>query len=68
MELRRQEPGPRRLAVLYKQGLHTPAVPCRPVEVPALRILRQVVLVLRSHRPMRWPLKVPKRLLREREL
>jgi hypothetical protein len=68
MELRRQAPAPRRLAVLYKPGLHRQAVPRRPVGAPALRTPRQVVPVLRCHRPMRSPLKIPKRLLREREL
>jgi hypothetical protein len=68
MELRRQEPAPRRLAVLYKPELHRPAVPCTPVGAPALRTHRQVPSVLRSRRPMRWPLKMPKRLRREREL
>jgi hypothetical protein len=79
MELRRQEPAPRRLAVLYKPGLHRPAVPCTPVGMPALRTHRQVPPnqrpVLRSRSPesykpgpMRSPLKVPKQLLREREL
>jgi len=71
--LRRQELAPRRLAVLYKPGLHRPAVPCTPVGAPALRTHRQVPPnqrpVLRSRPgPMRWPLKMPKRLRREREL
>jgi len=79
LELRRQEPAPRRLAVLYKPGLHRPAVPCTPVGAPALRSHRQAPPnqrpVLRSRSPesykpgpMRWPLKMPKRLRREREL
>jgi hypothetical protein len=42
MELRRQEPAPRRLAALYKPGLHRPAVPCTPLGTPALRTHRQV--------------------------
>jgi hypothetical protein len=62
MELRRQEPAPRRLEVLYKPGLHRPAVPCTPVGVPAQVPANQ------NRRPMRWPLKMPKRLRREREL
>jgi len=79
LELRRQEPAPRRLAVLYKLGLHRPAVQRRPVGVPALRTHRQVppnqrpVLHSRSLEsdkpgPMRWPPKIPKRRRREREL
>jgi hypothetical protein len=54
MELRRQEPAPRRLEVLYKPGLHRPAVPCMPVGVPAQVPANQ------NRRPMRWPLKMPK--------
>ena len=79
LELHRQELAPRRLAVLDKPGLHRPAVPCTPVGAPALRTHRQVPPnqrpVLRSRSPesykpgpMRWPLKMPKRLRREREL
>jgi hypothetical protein len=77
--LRRQELAPRRQTVPYKPGLHRPVVPCTPVGALALRIHRQVPPnqrpVLRSRNPesnkpapMRSPLKIPKRLLREREL
>jgi hypothetical protein len=66
-ELRRREPEPGRFAVSYKPGLRRQALQRRPVEVPALRTPRQVVPVLRSHRPTRRPLKIPKRLLQERE-
>ena len=74
----RQEPAPRRLPGVYKPGLHRPAVPCTPVGLPEPRTRRQVPNqrpVLRSRSPelyklgpMRQPLKIPKRLLREREL
>jgi hypothetical protein len=77
--LRRREPAPHKLLVLCKPGLHRPAAQYRPVGAPALHIHRQVPPnqrpVLRSRipesykpGPMRWPLKIPKRLLREREL
>jgi hypothetical protein len=55
LELRRQEPAPHRLAVLYKPGLHRPAVPRTPVGAPALRTHRQAPPnqrpVLRSRSP-----------------
>jgi hypothetical protein len=79
LELHRQELAPRRLAVPYKPGLHRPAAPFTPLGAPPLRTHRQVPPnqrpVLRSRSPesykpgpMRWPLKMPKRLRREREL
>jgi hypothetical protein len=63
--LRRQEPARCRLAALYKPGLHRLAVLRKPVEVPAPELR---VPLLPSRQPMRWLPKVPKRLLREREL
>jgi hypothetical protein len=78
-ELHRQEPAPRRQTVPYKLGLHRPVVPCTRVGPREPRTRRQVPPnqrpVLRSHNPesnkpapMRSPLKIPKRLRREREI
>jgi hypothetical protein len=69
----------KRLSVPYKPGLRRPVVSCTPVGPPGLRTRQQVPPnqrpVLRSRNPesnkpapMRSPLKIPKRLLREREL
>jgi hypothetical protein len=77
--LRTREPAPHKLLVVCKPGLHRSAAQYRPVGAPALHIHRQVPPsqrpVLRSRipesykpGPMRWPLKVLKRLFREREL
>jgi hypothetical protein len=77
--VRKREPAPHKLLAVCKPGPHRPAVPRKRVEVPALRTHQRVPPnqrpVLRSRTPesykpgpMRWPLKVPKRLLREREL
>jgi hypothetical protein len=67
-ELCRQELAPDRLSAVYKPGLHRLAVGLRtPVGAAALRTPRQVAANQRRQ-PMRRPLKIPKRPLREREL